>query len=77
VEVSSQPYHDHLFFEDGRVFLIYSGGQLGWLIDTDASAVKPEAQEQVLIESTAPHWSNIGFKCRVTVVQGKCKVLSL
>jgi beta-xylosidase len=58
-------YGDHsLFFEeDGRVFLIYGGGKLHLIeLTADASAVKPESQEQVIIENAnAPAGPNIGL----------------
>jgi beta-xylosidase len=56
-------YHDHsLFFDDdGRVYLIYGGGQIRLVeLNADASAVKPETQEQILIENAnSPAGANI------------------
>lgn len=58
-------YGDHsLFFEeDGRVYLIYGGGKLRLIeMTADASAVKPGAQEQVIIENAStPAGPNIGL----------------
>jgi beta-xylosidase len=58
-------YHDHtLFFDDdGRVYLIYGGGKLKLVeLNADASGVKPETSEQVVIENaSAPAGTNIGL----------------
>ncbi|MBX2963817.1 MAG: glycoside hydrolase 43 family protein [Cyclobacteriaceae bacterium] len=58
----SPSYHDHtLFFEDGRVYLIYGVSKLKLVeLTADASAVKPGTEEQVLIENaSAPAGDNI------------------
>lgn len=58
----SPSYHDHtLFFEDGRLYLIYGVGKLKLVeLTTDASAVKPGTEEKVLIENaSAPAGDNI------------------
>ncbi len=59
-------YHDHsLFFDDdGRVYLVYGAGKLRLLeLTADASAVKPGATEQVLIENaSAPAGPNINLQ---------------
>ncbi|MDP4262132.1 MAG: glycoside hydrolase 43 family protein [Bacteroidota bacterium] len=65
-EVSFKPaYHDHsLFFDDdGRVYLIYGNGKLNIIeLNADASGVKPDGLNQVLIENaSAPAGSNIGL----------------
>jgi beta-xylosidase len=58
-------YHDHtLFFDDdGRVYLIYGGGKLKLVeLNADASGVKPETSEKVVIENaSAPAGTNIGL----------------
>jgi beta-xylosidase len=58
----SPSYHDHtLFFEDGRVYLIYGVAKLKMVeLTADASAVKPGSEETVLIENaSAPAGDNI------------------
>ncbi|MBX2945081.1 MAG: glycoside hydrolase 43 family protein [Cyclobacteriaceae bacterium] len=58
----SPSYHDHtLFFEDGRVYLIYGVSKLKMVeLTADASAVKPGTEERVLIENaSAPAGDNI------------------
>lgn len=58
----SPSYHDHtLFFEDGRVYLIYGVGKLKLVeLTADASAVKSGTEEQVIIENaSAPAGDNI------------------
>jgi len=56
-------YHDHtLFFDDdGHVYLIYGAGKLKLIeLTSDASGVKPEAEEKVIIENaSAPAGTNI------------------
>jgi beta-xylosidase len=58
-------YHDHsLFFDDdGRVYLVYGAGKLRLIeLTADASAVKPGAPEQVLIDNaSAPAGPNINL----------------
>jgi len=58
-------YHDHsLFFDDdGRVYMIYGAGKIGLIeLNEDASAVKPGATTQVIIENaSAPAGENIGL----------------
>lgn len=58
-------YHDHTIFfdDDGRVYLIYGGGKLRIIeLTADASAVKPGAEERVVIENaSAPAGTNIGL----------------
>ena len=58
-------YHDHsLFFDDdGRVYMIYGGGRLGLIeLNADASAVKPGATTQTVIENaSAPAGENMGL----------------
>jgi beta-xylosidase len=58
----SPSYHDHtLFFEDGRVYLIYGVAKIKMVeLTADASAVKPGTEELVLIENaSAPAGDNI------------------
>jgi beta-xylosidase len=58
----SPSYHDHtLFFEDGRVFMIYGVSKLKLLeLTADASAIKPDTEEKVIIENaSAPAGTNI------------------
>ncbi|MGY2134714.1 glycoside hydrolase family 43 protein [Hymenobacter sp. HD11105] len=77
--VSFEPsYHDHsLFFDDdGRVYMVYGGGQLRLVeLTADASGVKPGATEQVLIENaSAPAGPNIGLPAegsQIFKVKGK------
>src|SRR5690606_38201220 len=56
-------YHDNtLFFDDdGRIYLIYGGGQLRMVeLAEDLSGVKPGTTEQVIIENaTAPAGPNV------------------
>lgn len=58
-------YHDHsLFFDDnGKVYLLYGAGDLRLVeLTADASAVKPGAAEQVIIENASlPSGLNIGL----------------
>jgi beta-xylosidase len=58
-------FHDHsLFFDDdGRVYLIYGGGQIRLIeLNADASGVKPGATEQVIIDNASlPSGTNIGL----------------
>ncbi|GAB2771380.1 glycoside hydrolase family 43 protein [Hymenobacter latericoloratus] len=58
-------YHDHsLFFDnDDRVYLVYGAGKLRLVeLTADASAVKPGATEQVLIDNaSAPAGPNVGL----------------
>ncbi len=57
-------YHDHtLFFEDGRVYLIYGAGKLKLIeLTADASAVMPGSQEKVILENAnEPAGGNIGL----------------
>ena len=59
----SPSYHDNtLFFDDdGRVYLIYGGGQLRLIeLSADLSGIKPGTTEQVIIENaTAPAGPNV------------------
>ncbi|MBX2971161.1 MAG: glycoside hydrolase 43 family protein [Cyclobacteriaceae bacterium] len=58
----SPSYHDHtLLFEDDHVYLIYGVSKLKMVeLTSDASAVKPGTEEQVLIENaSAPAGDNI------------------
>lgn len=56
-------YHDHTlwFDDDGRVYLIYGGGNLRLVeLTADASAVRPGTVEQVIVENaSAPAGTNI------------------
>ncbi len=57
--------HDHsLFFEDGRVFLIYGVGSLKLVeLKDDLSGIKPGATEQTIIENaSAPAGNNINLR---------------
>ncbi|MGZ8524971.1 MAG: glycoside hydrolase family 43 protein [Chitinophagaceae bacterium] len=58
-------FHDHsLFFDDdGRVYLIYGGGQLRLIeLNAEATGVKPGATEQVIIDNASlPSGTNIGL----------------
>lgn len=68
---SFQPsYHDHsLFFDDdGRVYLIYGGGQIKLVeLKADASGIKPGTKEQVVIENASlPSGTNIGLPAEGT-----------
>lgn len=52
----SPSYHDHsLFFDDdGKVFLIYGAGKIKMIeLEADASAVKKDVAEQVIIENAS------------------------
>ena len=57
--------HDHsLFFEDGRVFLIYGVGSLKLVeLKDDLSGIKPGTTEQTIIENaSAPAGTNINLR---------------
>ncbi len=57
-------FHDHsLFFDDGRVYMIYGAGKLRLVeLKADLSGVKPGTSEQVIIENaSAPSGSNVGL----------------
>jgi beta-xylosidase len=77
-------YHDHsLFFDDdGRVYMIYGGGNLRLVeLNADASGVKPGTEEQVVIENaSAPAGTNIGLPAegsQLFKVNGKYYLLNI
>lgn len=60
----SPAYHDNsLFFDDdGRVYLIFGGGQLKMVeLTADASGIKPGTTEQVIIENASAPSGNSGL----------------
>jgi beta-xylosidase len=64
-KISFKPMmHDHsLFFDDGRVYMIYGGGKLMLAeLEADLSRIKAGTTPQVVIENaSAPAGSNIGL----------------